>query len=529
GLTAEEKLLVKNAVMERPSFIVNRRILRISLKNERPLPFLTWKKIQDGLIKLTHSNVELQILCEPVKFEIKEVEQYVRYYSGYVPNGRILNDTYLNIVNLEIECLCPLPHLKEDIDQLLPDLNAFLSHCGIHMPIRSKIVERNGNSIEVDMPVSMSKPVENKKEYKEFRRKKRSYTLIKIKEIVENMNDIEIEGTVFQVENRDIMGGEQMMQLIYLSDDTDAISVKRYARKSDDKEEFKKLSNGDVIVVKGRSAYDQYAKDVVLLSDDITFSNKTVSRIDDAVFKRVEWHAHSKMSEMDGVCDIEELVETAFSLGHPGLAITDHMVVQSFPKAQYTVSRLKKQYPDQPFKMIYGVEMNMVDPMLKIVSSPKGQLLEEMTIVAFDLETTGLSSHYDEIIEFGAVKIRYGEVIDRLQFYVKPKGEIPLFISEKTNIRQEHVENAKTIAELMPRILEFFADHVLVAHNAGFDVRFINENLQHLNMNALSNTVIDTLDCARALIKDRKAFKLGKVARYYAIPYDEEVAHRADY
>ena len=217
---------------------------------------------------------------------------------------------------------------------------------------------------------------------------------------------------------------EQLMQLIYLSDDTDSISVKRYARKPEDKEEFKNLAIGDVIVVKGRSSYDQYAKDVVLLSDDITKSVKPAQRCDNAVFKRVEWHSHSKMSEMDGVCDIEELVETAFAFGHGGLAITDHMVVQSFPKAQYTVSRLKKQFPDQPFKMIYGVEMNMVDPILKIVANPKGQNIEEMTMVAFDLETTGLSSRYDEIIEFGAVKIRYGEVIDRLQFFVKPIGEI---------------------------------------------------------------------------------------------------------
>ena len=116
-----------------------------------------------------------------------------------------------------------------------------------------------------------------------------------------------------------------------------------------------------------------------------------------------------------------------------------------------------------------------------------------------------------------------------MQFFVKPSVEIPAFISEKTNIRQEHVENAKSIKELMPLILNFFEDNVLVAHNAGFDVRFINENLKRLNKEPLTNTVIDTLDCARALIKDRKAFKLGKVARYYAIPYDEEVAHRADY
>ena len=529
GLTVEEKQLVENAVMERPMFIVNRKILRIILKNDRPLPFLTWKKIQDGLIKLTHSNVELQIISGPSSIDIKEIEQYVRYYSGYIPNGRILNDTYLNLMKDEIECLCTLTHLKEDIDGLLPDLNVFLSQCGFLLPIRSKIVERNGKSIDVEMPPTLEKPAEVKKDFKDYRRKKRTYTLVKIKDIAENINDIQVEGTIFQIENRDIMGGEQLMQLVYLSDDTDSISVKRYARKPEDKEEFKNLAIGDLIVVKGRSSYDQYAKDVVLLSDEITKSVKPAQRCDDAVFKRVEWHSHSKMSEMDGVCDIEELVETAFAFGHGGLAITDHMVVQSFPKAQYTVSRLKKQFPDQPFKMIYGVEMNMVDPILKIVTNPKGQNLEEMTLVAFDLETTGLSSRYDEIIEFGAVKIRYGEVIDRLQFFVKPIGEISQFISEKTNIRQEHVENAQSIQVLMPKILEFFSDHVLVAHNAGFDVRFINENLKRLNKQPLSNTVIDTLDCARALIKDRKAFKLGKVARYYAIPYDEEVAHRADY
>lgn len=529
GLTAEEKQLVINAVMERPVFLVNRRILRVILKNDRPLPFLTWKKIQDGLIKLTHSNVELQIICEPSTINIKEVEQYVRFYSGYVPNGRILNDTYLNLNNDEIECLCNLTHLKEDIDGLLPELNVFLRQCGFHLPIRSKIVERNGKSVEVDMPAMPDKPAEAKKDYKDYRRKKRTFTSIKIRDIAENVNDIQIEGTVFQVENRDIMGGDQLMQQIYVHDDTDSIAVKRYAKRPEDKEECKKLSVGDVIVVKGRSTYDSYAKDVIILADEVIKSLKPVQKRDDAVFKRVEWHTHSKMSEMDGVCDIEELVETAFAYGHAGLAITDHMVAQSFPKAQYTVSRLKKQYPNQPFKMVYGVEMNMVDPVLKIVYQPKNQVLEEMTMVAFDLETTGLSARYDEIIEFGAVKIRYGEVIDRLQFFVKPSVEIPAFISEKTNIRQEHVENAKSIKELMPLILNFFEDSVLVAHNAGFDVRFINENLKRLNREPLTNTVIDTLDCARALIKDRKAFKLGKVARYYAIPYDEEVAHRADY
>ena len=529
GLTPEEKRLVETAVMERPTFIVNRRTLRVTLITDRLLPFLTWKKFQDGLIRLTHSNVELVIQCGASPVHSKEIEQYVRYYSGFIPNGRILNDTYLNMGQNEIECLCPLAHQKEEIDRLIPDLNVFLNQVGIFLPVRSKIVERNGSTVEVDMPVSIEKTTEKLKEVKDFKRKRKTYTPIKIKDIQDSMTDIQIEGCVFQIENRDILNGEQLMQMIYLSDESDAITVKRYARKQEDKEEFKKLSTNDCITVKGRCSFDQYAKDVVVLADELTISSKSKFLSDDRPIKRVEWHSHSNMSEMDGVCDVEELIETAFQYGHPGLAITDHMVAQAFPKAQFAVSRLKKQYPQQPFKMVYGVEMNMVDPSLNIVENPKGQILEEMTMVAFDLETTGLSSRYDEIIEFGAVKIRYGEVIDRLQFFVRPSVEIPLFISEKTNIRQEHVEYAETIDVLMPKILDFFKDHVLVAHNAGFDVRFINENLKRLNMSALSNTVIDTLDCARALIKDRKAFKLGKVARYYAIPYDEEVAHRADY
>lgn len=529
GLTLEEKMMVEKAVMERPTFVVNRKILKIALKNDLPLPFLTWKKIQDGLIRLTHSNVELQILCEPSAVHIKEIEQYVRYYSGLIPNGRVLNDTYLAMGQNEIDCLCPLTHQKEDIERLLPDLNSFLVQCGIHWPIKCKLVERNGTTVEVDMPASIEKVLEPKKEYKDFRRKKKTYTEVKIKDIQDNLIDIQIEGSVFQIENRDIANGGQLMQLIYLSDDTDSISIKRYARKTEEKETFSQLRIGDLIVVKGRSTYDQYAKDVIIIADEVIVMPKKAVEADHSKFKRVEWHAHSNMSEMDGVCDVETLIETAFAYGHEGFAITDHMVAQAFPKAQFTVSRLKKQHPDRTFKMIYGVEMNMVDPILRIVQNPKGQTLEEMTIVAFDLETTGLSSRYDEIIEFGAVKLRYGEVIDRLQFFVKPSVDIPLFISEKTNIRQEHVEHAQTIDILMPRILEFFGDHVLVAHNAGFDVRFINENLKRLSKAPLQNTIIDTLDCARALIKDRKAFKLGKVARYYAIPYDEEVAHRADY
>lgn len=112
-----------------------------------------------------------------------------------------------------------------------------------------------------------------------------------------------------------------------------------------------------------------------------------VKRVDEAEEKRVELHVHTKLSEMDGVCNIEEYIDQANAWGMDAIAITDHLVVQAFPKAQHKVEAINKGR-ETPFKMIYGLEMNMVDPALQIVRNIQDIELEKGTYCVFDLETT---------------------------------------------------------------------------------------------------------------------------------------------
>ena len=163
-------------------------------------------------------------------------------------------------------------------------------------------------------------------------------------------------------------------------------------------------------------------------------------RKDKASEKRTEWHVHSNFSEMDGVCSIEEYIQTAYDWGMDAIGICDHQVVQAFPMAQHKVTALNKQDPDRNFKMLYGCEMSMVDPEYKIIFNNDHRKLEDATFVVFDLETTGLSNRLDEIIEFGAVKMKHREVIDRKQMFIDPKRTIPASITSLTHISQHDVD-----------------------------------------------------------------------------------------
>ena len=180
-------------------------------------------------------------------------------------------------------------------------------------------------------------------------------------------------------------------------------------------------------------------------------------------------------------------------------------------------------------KMIYGVEMYMIDPSFTVVFNEKDIPLNNLTYVSFDLETTGLSVIHDGITEFGAVKVKNGEVIDRLQFFVNPEREIPSRIVELTHITNEMVRNEPNIVERVEEIMAFFADHVIVAHNAIFDVGFLNVAYKKAGKQPIQNTIIDTLPLARAILKPMKSYRLGVVAKNYRVKYEDYVAHRADY
>ena len=228
---------------------------------------------------------------------------------------------------------------------------------------------------------------------------------------------------------------------------------------------------GAFLKIKGVTNIDKFDGELVISSvfGIKKISDFTESRKDIAVEKRVELQCHTKMSDMDGVSEVKDLVKRAHDWGHKAIAITDHGVVQAFPDANHYIETLDK---DDPFKVIYGVEGYLVDDLQDVAVNEKGQSLKG-TYVVFDLETTGFSSAKDKIIEIGAVKVENGEITDKYSTFVNPKIPIPFRITQLTSITDEMVMESPEIETILPQFLKFVGDAVLVAHNASFDVSFI--------------------------------------------------------
>lgn len=141
------------------------------------------------------------------------------------------------------------------------------------------------------------------------------------------------------------------------------------------------------------------------------------------------------------------------------------------------------------------------------------------TYVTIDLETTGLNSDYDAIIEVAAVTFREGSIVDEWSSLVNPQEPIPEFITSLTGISQEMVDDAPEIFRLKPQLKRILADHILVGHNIGFDLGFLqNENL------ALGNHRLDTITLASILLPNAGRYGLGALARYLQLPL--EAGHR---
>ena len=223
---------------------------------------------------------------------------------------------------------------------------------------------------------------------------------------------------------------------------------------------------------------------------------------------------------MDGVSEVKDIVKRAHDWGHKAIAITDHGVVQAFPDANHYIESLDK---DDPFKIIYGVEAYLVDDLTEIAQGAKDQTLQD-TYVVFDLETTGFSPIQDKIIEIGAVKVEQGRITERFSTFVNPKIPIPFKITDLTGITDDMVMDAEPVEEVLPKFLDFVGDAVLVAHNAGFDVSFIEQNCRYQEIEKEFISV-DTVALARVLLPTLSKYKLNVVAK--ALNISLENHHRA--
>ena len=146
--------------------------------------------------------------------------------------------------------------------------------------------------------------------------------------------------------------------------------------------------------------------------------------------------------------------------------------------------------------------------------------------VVFDLETTGLSSTTDKIIEISAVKVSGGKVVDEFSMLVDPERPIPYGASRVNHITDDMVRGMPTIAAALPDFLDFIGSLPLVGHNIlAFDMKFLNRECMELYGRELPNECIDTMRAARACFPDMPHRRLTDLAEHYGLCTDG--AHRA--
>ena len=344
---------------------------------------------------------------------------------------------------------------------------------------------------------------------------------MELKNVVGEMGEITIRGKVISFETREIRN-EKTIIMFAVTDFTDTIMVKMFVKNEQLADILASVKIGAFLKIRGVTTIDRFDGELTIgsVAGIRKISDFTVSRTDTAPEKRVELHCHTKMSDMDGVTDVKDLLKRAHDWGHKALAITDHGVVQSFPDANHFIEGLDK---NDPFKVIYGVEGYLVDDLTDVAVNEKGQSLDD-TYVVFDLETTGFSPIKDKIIEIGAVKVEHGEITEKFSTFVNPKIPIPFQITQLTSITDQMVMDAPDIENVLPHFLEFIGDAALVAHNASFDVSFIEQNCRYQDIQP-DFTSVDTVALARILLPTLSKFKLNVVAN--ALHISLENHHRA--
>lgn len=291
---------------------------------------------------------------------------------------------------------------------------------------------------------------------------------IPIEEIIGEMGEVVIRGKIIAMDQREIRN-ERTILIFDVTDFTDTMTIKIFTLNEQLAEVKEGIKPGAFVKIKGLTMVDKFDGELTVGSivGVKRFPIFTTSRMDHSVRKRVELHCHTKMSDMDGVSEVKDIVKRAYQWGHPAIAITDHGVVQSFPDANHLLDDLWKAEKEKRkaagdeirtrndfFKVIYGCEAYLVDDLKEIVTGDKGQVLRDSYVV-FDIETTGFSPVKNRIIEIGAVKVVEGKIVDRFSTFVNPRVPIPFRIEQLTSINDEMVMDAPGIEEVLPEFLKF--------------------------------------------------------------------------
>ncbi|MBR2461016.1 MAG: PolC-type DNA polymerase III, partial [Clostridia bacterium] len=281
---------------------------------------------------------------------------------------------------------------------------------------------------------------------------------------------------------------------------------------------YEKITSCPTVAVIGEYLSDKFTPTPEFVPDSVAIIRKKDSRVDTAKKKRVELHLHTQLSQMDGLIDPAKLLKTAKKYGHPAVAITDHSNLQAFPPAMEALKKI-----GGGIKVLYGVEAYLVDDTACAVFGEQRCSFNDEFVV-FDIETTGLSSVTDKIIEIGAVRCKGEEILDRFDTFVNPGFHIPEEITKLTSITDGDVADAPQIGEALKAFLDFAGDTMLVAHNASFDTSFIRRACNDCGIK-FASTYLDTLALSRYVNSDLGRHNLDALKDYFKL--EDFQHHRA--
>mgnify|MGYP004463409759 FL=1 len=344
---------------------------------------------------------------------------------------------------------------------------------------------------------------------------------VPMKDLTMDMGTVIVEGRVFNVEHKELKKRNAYVVKFDMTDNTNSVRISRFMEANEAKPILENVAVGAVLRVQGRLIEDRFENEMVLKPYAMQ-PGSMPKRQDKAVGgKRVELHLHTTMSNMDALTPTDAAIKQAAAWGHRAIAITDHGCCQSFTDALHCVEGKKPPKvagTDETIKILYGCEgyyVNDVDDRIVVHGDQDMDFHQEF--VAFDLETTGLSSRDDRIIEIGAVILKDGQEIDRFQTFVDPERQLERKIVELTGITDEMLQGAPKIQEILPKFLEFVGDRVLVAHNSDFDTGFIRAECQRQGL-PYRYTAADTLILSQNLLQHLSKFKLDIVSNALNLP-----------
>lgn len=342
-----------------------------------------------------------------------------------------------------------------------------------------------------------------------------------------------IEGQVIRLESRMVSQGTRCLIKFDLTDYQSSITCIVFSKPEEADELSARLKQTWVRVQAEISFDSQFAKDLQARALGIQKADQPAGRLDQAAQRRVELHAHTKMSTRDAVCSASDLVNLAASLGHEAVAITDHGVVQSFPEAAETRRQLAGR--GQPIKLIYGLEGYLTDDGPSVVWQADDASLSD-GYIALDVETTGLDPAVDRLIEVAAIHFQPDgqggfTAADRKVSLLNPGIPVSPRSEELTGISTDMLRDAPAPFEWLHELADWIGDRPVVAHNAFFDLSFLRyegfRTAQPADPRVKFNPpLIDTLALSRWLLPDIRNHKLNTVSQHLGIDLSRH--HRAE-